>query len=283
MPMRRSLHVICSLTLVVTLVSCRNQGTGDVVARAYDSYLRTEDIKGVVTKGMSSEDSITVVSNYINQWMQQQVVLHKAEKNVNKDFKEELQNYKNSLVIYEYERMVIEQMLDTNVSDDEIKSYYEVHKDDFILKTNIVKAIYVKVANDSPGLKKLKGLMRRTPMSDDDMVEVQKIAAMYGQDYSFDEERWLPFRTLQSTIPIETYNEVDFLRNNRHVVVNDDNSTYVLEILDYKVVDEVSPLEYEYGRIHTAILNSRKIDAIKNMQRDLLRKAEENKEIERYR
>ncbi|MDY5969428.1 MAG: hypothetical protein SPJ13_05400 [Bacteroidales bacterium] len=280
--MIRNIIAIGMLLIVMLFVSCKNKGGDDVVAKAYDNYLRMGDLESVVAKGMSSEDSAAVVSNYINQWLQQQVVLHKAEKNVSKDFKEELQAYKNSLITYEYERLVIGQMLDTSVSDEEVKSYYEKHRDDFILKTNIVRAIYVKVANDSPCLKDLKSHMSRNPMSDDDLMEIQKMATKYGQDYRFDEETWIPFQNLQSFMPIETYNEVDFLRSNRHVVVSDDQSTYVLEILDYKVVDEVSPLEYEYGRIRTAILNSRKIDIIKNMQRELLRKAEENKDIERY-
>ena len=255
----------------------------DVVARAYDKYLRLEDLQGVVSPGVSGEDSVTAVGNYVNQWLQQQVVLHKAEKNMTKDFKEELQAYKNSLVTYEYERQVIAQLLDTNVSDEEVQAYYQRHEDDFVLKTNIVRAIYVKLPADSPGIKKLAKLMRQNPMSDEDMLEAQKLAATYAEDYNFDEVTWTPFSALQAMMPIETYNEVDFLRSNRHVVVSDDNATYILEILEYKVVDQTSPLNYEYGRIRTAILNSRKIDLIKQMQRDLLRKAEENKDIERYR
>lgn len=269
--------------LAVLLTACGGSNMDDdVVARAYGRYLRTADLAAVVTDGMSADDSATAVNNYINQWLQQQVVLHKAEKNVNKDFQTELQNYKNSLITYEYERQVIAQLLDTTVSDDEVQHYYAEHHDDFLLKTNIVRAIYVKVAADVPCIGKLRKLMRCDMLSDDDYQELQNIAGMYGEDYSFEEEQWMPFQQLQAVMPIDAYNEVAFLQNNRYYTTSDDRHFYALRILEYKVTDHVSPLEYQYNQIRTMLLNRRKIDIIRNMQLELLGKAEMNKDIERY-
>lgn len=271
------------LACALLLGSCQGgKASGDVVARAFDSYLKAGDLVSVVTEGMSQEDSLNAVNNYIDQWLQQQVVLHKAEKNVDKDFQEELQNYKKSLLIYEYERQVIAQMLDTNIDDEEVKRYYEGHHDDFLLKSNIVRAIYVKVPAKAPCIARLRVLMSRAELSDDEYQELQKLAGMYGEDYNFDEEQWMPFQKLQAAVPIDVYNEVAFLQNNRSYITQDDGHFYALRILEYKVTDQVSPLEYQYNQIRTVLLNRRKIDIIRNMQLDLLRKAEMNKDIERY-
>ncbi len=271
-----------ALSLLI-FVACSDKVGDDVVARAYGNYLRFDDLQGLVQPGMTKEDSTAVVDNYINQWLQQQVVLHKAEKNVSDDFQQQLKNYKNNLLTYEYERQVIAQLLDTNVSDEEIRQYYDSHRDDFLLKSNIVRAIYLKVNVESPCVARLKKLMSKKKLNDDDMQDLQHIAAAHGVDYYFEEDTWIPFQKLQTMVPIETYNEVAFLKNNSKVIVSDSLWLYVAGILDYKVVDETSPLEYEYDHIRTVLLNSRKIDIIENMQRDLFKKAEINKDIERYR
>ena len=264
------------------LCSCSEKaGEEKPVARAFDNYLYQSDLENLVPEGVGGEDSITIVNNYINQWMQQMVVLEKAKSNVSSDFERELNNYKNSLLTYEYERMVIAQLLDTVVSNGEIETYYNEHKDNFTLRMNIVRAVYVKVAKDAPVVNRLKKLISGK-WSDDTMLELQRIASMYGKDYSFEEDQWMPFQKLQMVVPIETYNESLFLRNNSSVLIKDDAYVYAVRILDFKITDEVSPLEYERERICTIILNARKIDIIKNMQRDLLKKAEVSCDIERY-
>ncbi len=281
--LQRTQYKIVGMLLTLTVVlACGGVHGDDVVARAYDNYLRYDDLRGLVLPGMSSEDSATVVDNYINQWLQQQVVLHKAEKNVSNDFQEQLKSYKNNLLTYEYERQVIAQLLDTLVSDEEIQQYYDSHRDDFVLKSNIVRAIYVKVSASSPCVARLRKMMSKKRLDDNDKQDLQHVAAAYGVDYYFEEDAWMPFQKLQAMVPIETYNEVAFLRDNNMITIADSQWLYVAAILDYKVVDETSPLDYEYDHIRTVLLNTRKINIVENMQRDLFAKAEENEDIERY-
>lgn len=275
----------CSLIILTLflLAACKQKTTdGQLLARAYDNYLYLSDVENLIEPGTSPEDSATIVDNYINQWMQQTVVLEKAKNNVTKNFESELRNYKNSLLTYEYESSIIEQLLDTVVSETEMESYYTNHRDNFLLKSNIVKAFYVKVDKNSPALPRLKKIVSQHSLSDENLLELQKVASIYGLDYNFDLDTWIPFQRLLSEVPIETYNEVAFLRNNRGLVVTDDKYAYATRIVDYKVAEELSPLEYERDHIRTILLNRRKIDIIKNMQRDLLKAAELNNEIERY-
>lgn len=280
--MLKRVNIWVLLAIVIAAGSCHRQSKEDAVARAYDHYLYLSDLEGLVGEGVTPEDSVAIVNNYVNQWIQQMVVLEKAKHNVNNHFDKELQNYKNSLITYEYERLIIEQMLDTNVSDADIESYYHTYKDNFILKTSIVKAIYVKMDKESPEVAKVRRIVERANFDDESLDEFQKIASVYGLDYYFDATTWMPFFKLQSVVPLETYNEVSFLRNTHSAVVSDDQYTYLVRILDYKVSDEISPLEVEYDNIRTILLNARKIEVIKDMQRNLLKKAEAGHDIERY-
>lgn len=271
---------ICILMVVVTvLVGCHRKSDA-YVARAYDNYLYASDLKDLVPKGTSPEDSVAIVSAYINQWVQQMVVLEKANRNVSDNFEKELQNYKNSLLTYEYERLIVEQMLDTNVSESEIEQYYEANRSNFVLRTGIVKVVYVKVPNGLPSIAKFKKLLNRAPLSDKNLMEVQQLASTYAEDYHFDRDEWIPFHSFRTAVPVEAYNESSFLHNNRYIEISDKQYTYIAQILDYKTVDDVSPLEYEHDNIRTIILNQRKIEIIKNMQRDLLKEANAKGKIE---
>ena len=61
-----------------------------------------------------------------------------------------------SLITYIYEKELINQKLDTIVSETEIAEYYTNHPQNFLLKDNIIKVVYVKVAKNAPKIDKLK-------------------------------------------------------------------------------------------------------------------------------
>jgi retron-type reverse transcriptase len=98
----------------------------NIVARAFDSYLTKEDIQGLVPDGVTDQDSMNIIRNYIDNWVKQQVVLHNAERNLDdesKNVEKQLQEYRSSLIMYAYERELVAQQLDTTVSMSEIEDF----------------------------------------------------------------------------------------------------------------------------------------------------------------
>ena len=281
MPSRR---LICSLLLAaVLLVSCDRLGDHSlVVASVYDRELLESDLEGLVAAGVSPEDSVTIINNYVDQWIRQQVLLAKAKKNVKDDFARELQEYKNSLTIYAYERQIIDQLLDTNVTREQIEEYYSQHSADFTLKSSIVKSAYVVLPYNSPLLSKFKAIVDRPHFGERDVMEMESLASRNGIHGFFDIDTWQPFYSLQAMVPIATYNDKLFLKSNRSVALTDDTLTYVVRIIDYKVSDEVSPLEVQVDNIRAILLNRRKIELLKSLHADLLKEAETGGHVKRY-
>lgn len=274
------LLVCCGLLL---LAGCGNANSDDVVlAKVYSHELLASDVEGLVDDEMLPDDSAAVVDNYINQWVMQMVLLEKAESNVTRDFQKELQNYKNSLVIYEYEQQIVRQLLDTNVSDQDIEDYYNSHKDDFLLKSSIVKAIYVKLDKGSIHVNRFKRLMQRDDFDDADIVEVQQLAERNAVSGYFDVNTWITFFKLRQEIPINTYNEELYLKNTHNILIDDGSFIYLARIMDYKITDQISPLELEADNIKTIILNARRLEILESMQKDLLYEAETSGHVELY-
>ena len=270
------------ITAALVAVSC--SGTDDdspVVAQVYDRELHSSDLQGLVPSGLAPEDSLAVVGNYVDQWIRQAVILAKAEKNVQDDFSRELQEYKNNLLAYAYERQIVDQLIDTTVTRRQIREYYEGHKDDFLLKSSIVKAVYVTAPVKSPVVAKLKKIIQRSTFGDSDILDLEETASRNGFNGYYDESTWMPFVTLQTVIPVTAYNEQLFLRQHRSITFSDDSLFYAARILDYKVTDETSPLELQVDNIRAIILNHRKIDILNKLRADLLKEAEESGHVKR--
>ena len=273
-----------SLLAAMLLFSACSQVGGDrspVVASVYGRELRQSNLVGLVPAGLSKEDSMAVVKNYVEQWIRQAVILAKAEKNVKTDFSHELQDYKNSLLAYAYERQIIDQLLDTLVTDAQIEDYYNEHKNDFLLRSSIVKAVYVSAPVKSPAVAKIKKIVLRNRFTANDVMELEETASHNGLVGYYDIDNWIPFVTLQTTIPVSAYNEQAFLRQHHSIAFSDDSLFYAARILDYKVTDEVSPLTIQRDNIKAIILNHRKIDILNKLQSDLLKEAEEGGDVER--
>src|SRR5208283_4358284 len=89
-----------------------------------------------------------VARSYIDAWIHQRLVINQAEKNLTSDqmnFSQQLDDYKNSLIIYTYENELVRQKLDTLVTDEDIENYYNANQQNFLLKDNIVQLQYVKL------------------------------------------------------------------------------------------------------------------------------------------
>ena len=123
--------LVVGLVILTALVSCNNvnNGNGDrVVASIYDKTLHQSDLQSVLYEGISVNDSLVRTKAFINNWIRAQLIIHQAEKNIDKselDFSRQIEDYRNSLIIYKYESQLIEQNLDTVVSDEEIAKYLE--------------------------------------------------------------------------------------------------------------------------------------------------------------
>jgi hypothetical protein len=253
------------------------------VARVNDEYLYEEDLRGIVPRETTTRDSLMMVRNYVNNWVNTRLMIQQAKKNLviqQLDLESLLEAYRNSLIIYHYETELIRQKLDTLVSDEEIEAYYNDHPGDFELKENIAKVYYVIIDN-APQLE--DEVMEIIQMPDSTVFDtLEAFCKDYSRSYFLDTATWLRFDDLQNVIPLETYNQELFLRGNRDIVIHDEDFTYLLTFVDFRIKEDKSPLDFERNDIRTIIINKRKRDLVKQVRQDLYDKALQNGEFEIY-
>jgi len=285
--LRMSRAVVIVFLALIFFSSCnyfRKQGevkTKDAVARAFDKYLYPENLSGIVPENASRKDSLIFIKNYIENWIHQQVVLHKAESNLDENKKnvdEKLEEYRNSLIRYAYEKALVEQRLDTNVSEKEIEEFYNANPGNFELKSNILKVIYLKLNKKSPKLNKVRDWYTSTGKKD--MESLRDYCRQYALNYFLDDQTWLLFDDLLKEIPLKTYDQEQFLHNNRNIEIEDSTTIYFISIRGFKVKNSLSPLSFERNNIRNMIINQRKLRLIEEMEQQAFEDARKNGEFE---
>ncbi len=255
----------------------------DAVARAFNYYLYPDELKGVVPSGASRKDSIEIIKHYIDNWIRQKAVLHKAESNLNdeqKNVEKQLEEYRNSLITYAYETELIRQKLDTMVSEEAIAEFYKTNQKNFALKDNIIKVIYLRLNKKSPKMNKVKDWYRSN--SEKDRRLLADYCHQYALNYFLDDNTWLLFDDLLKEIPIKTYDKEQFLQNNRQIEIEDSTTIFLVSIKGFMIKNSTSPLSFERNNIRDMIINKRKLELIDLMEKQAFEDAKSSNDAEVY-
>ena len=274
------------LLVIITVVSCDSEEVVQEkvkVARVGSVYLYEEVLDKDVQSGLGKEDSLLFRDQLINNWIEEQIVLQKAEEVLPqdaKDVKDRLENYRKSLIIYAYEQQFIKERLDTAVSSIEIEEYYAAHKDDFMLKDYIVKALYLKISKETPDIEKPQ--LHFKLEQEADVNEMRYYADLYAVQFHYNPDQWLFFEDVLKVIPLEGINTESFLRKKKKIMFEDENFIYFVNITDFMLKDAISPLSFEKEKIKTILLNLRTIDLRNKLREDLYNDAIKAQQVETY-
>lgn len=252
---------------------------GRVIAKVFDAQLYESDLQVLDMKKKNPQDSASMVRDYVNNWVKQQLLLRKANENLTEEQKNvdrQLQEYKNSLIIYLYEKELVRQKLDTIISDEEMHQYYDNNKNNFEQKSNIIQLNYVKYDKKKRDIDRIRTQMQQ-PNSDKNYEFIdycQKNAA----NYYFKSNVWLEFNDVLKEIPIKTYDQEQFIQNNKYIEVFDENYVYFVKILNFKIKNSISEFPFVEDNIRASILNHRKVKLLEELERNMMNEAlNENK------
>jgi hypothetical protein len=254
------------------------------IARVLDHYLYPEDLEGIIGPGVSKEDSANLVLRYINSWARKQLLINQAAANI--DFNEvelerKILDYRYALMVYEFEKQYVNQQINLELSQQEIREYYENNKDKFELKQNIIRGVYVKIPNQAPRLARVKNWV--TSKKKEDLEELRSYCLRFATSYSLEDSVWLNFDEVIRGTPLTAItNKVEFLRQNKFAESNDDEFNYLIRIDEYRIIDEISPLTFVEEQIRSIIINKRKVELAKNLEDKVFNEAVSKKDFEVY-
>lgn len=282
--------LIIGLFLMVALGSCQmntqpeEEVTRQAIARANNTVLYLDELAGIATPGILATDSISRVEAYINSWIRKQLLIQEASRKI--DFNEaeierKILDYRYSLIAYEYQSHYIKQNLDTAVRAEEIEVYYKENTDNFVLKQNIVRATFMKVPKSAPKTNRIKDLIFSN--REKEAAELKSYCLSFSAAYHLSDSTWMVFDELVRNSPLaEIPNKIQFLKANPYYETSVDEYLYFLRVLEYRISDNVSPLEFVKDDIRNIILNKRKVELARKLEDEVYNEALENQEFEIY-
>jgi hypothetical protein len=259
--------------LVLGLFSCNffEKDTDNLLVTVYGDELYFSDIQHLVSSGLSDEDSLKLVRTLCERWAKEQLLVQKAKINlplIQQNVQAQVESYENSLLIYSYQKELLNQKLDTLVSEEEIESYYTKNKQNFILKDAVVRVSYIKLKKEVPYLWKVKRFYKKE--DEESKLSLEDYCYQFADDYYLD-DNWLYVDDTFKAFP-ESYTSRNLYKG-KNIEFADDDYYYFLHVKKYKSKGSVSPLEMVSNQIQSIIINKRKINFLKHVEMDLYQNA----------
>jgi HEPN domain-containing protein len=245
------------------------------VAEVDNTTLYYDEIPQLIQKGVNEADSTAIIHNYINKWAKRQLLLQKAEENLSAQMKtdiaSQLEETRTNLFIYQYQRQIMLEKMDTVISDQELDKYYTTNEKSFLLNENIVKALFIKLPQETPDLEKIKRLARSNKQSD--LQQLESSCFQFAEKFDDFNEKWIPMSRLSVELQQDIGNEENFLRKYTFFETSDASSVYLIAIRDYRLRSTLAPYEYVKDDIKRIIWNTRRVEFIQSLENGIYNEA----------
>lgn len=277
-----TLVLLAGCDLIKMKETAPDEAASNPIARVGSKYLDAADIEGMTTESMTREDSAQRVQRFVNNWIRKQLLIKEAASKIEFDEAEierKILDYRYSLMGYEYQSYYVDKNLNKIVAEDEILTYYEANKDNFILKQNIIRGKFVKLPVSAPRLNKVKKLLNST--KEEDLEELNSYCLSFATNYELNDSIWMVFdEVVKNSDLAEIPNKVQFLKRNEYTETEENGFKYFLKIEEYRISDNISPLEFVKEDIKNIIINKRKVELANNLEDDVYERARNNNEFE---
>ena len=248
------------LLIILFVSSCEfldGNTTDDKIAlaRVDNNYLYIEDI---IFPSLQNDSSL-IIETQTNQWIRNQLLLKLAYENVINvnNVENQVLQYKNNLILFEYEKITYQNNIDFLVSDEELNTYYENNIKDFVLPFDLVKALYAKIPVDAPDIGGFRKIIKEHP--DSDINAIRSYCFQFAEKSFLEDTIWVKLDDIILNNPLLLINDrSQFLKRNMYVENVDENHYFFLKIVDKRLIGETSPLSFESNVINAIILNKRK-------------------------
>lgn len=245
-------------------------------------FLYKEDLQSVLPAGLSKDDSLLFAEHYIKDWVEGVLLYKKAESNIpdNEKINELVENYRKALIIHTYQQKLIGQQLSEQITEEEIKAYYDANKNLFIADRPLMKGLFIKVPLKASGINNVRKWYKKNTPENVEHLEKYSLQNAVGYDYFYD--RWLRVADVMDKIPLTVDNPESYLTQHKHIEVQDSAYYYFLNVEDYLEPGEPEPYEFAKKEIKDMLINMKRVSFMEEVKEDLFKHASDKKKIIYY-
>ena len=260
--------------LIILLLVCScdlpTNEESNAVARVGEDFLFVFDIEDQI--GPNGSDSIQITTRTINEWAEELLYLKKAEINLSsrekKGLEELVSTYRNDLYVKTYKDKAIQSQLDSIVEKEEIESYFEQNKLNFKTNKDLLRGRYVRVRNENYNLRSIRKSIRR--FNEDDKVFLDSIALQFTT-YSLNDSIWVQASQFFNRLPsISERRYKNFLKNDTFFELQDSLEVYLVVVEEVVLRNDLAPLDYVAPTLKQILINKRKLELMRQLDREII-------------
>ena len=273
----RVYRILPFLSVALLLCASCRRNVDPVVAQVYQYKLYSSEVQAGMPLGLTQEDSLALVRDFIDNWVKEKLVLHEAERHLTpreKNFDREMMDYRNSLLAQRYlDKIWLKDTANNVVTDQEISDFARSLDDRYTVEKEIVRVNYVKMPTRSDKLP----LVRDILFDENRRVDQKEVlVSVLGDtiEYLLDDDEWLYLDDLQNEVSFQ----IDVqkfggrggaLRIEKEVGEN----SVLLVILDYRSQRSVNETKEERAAAGMLLTNQRRTNFVNQYVQELYDKA----------
>ena len=275
------------LGICFLMISCnlfREEVPNAVIARVNDHYLYEENLSDILDENLNEVDSVSITQNHINDWATNRLLMEGALRNLSIEeqnkFEVLIQRYKEDLYTNAYKDALIRKNLDSTVTDEEATAFYEKNSENFTLKEDLIQLRYIHIDDDFRDKERLKTYF--IDFTPEDQYALDSLALSF-RSYFLNDSAWVKTADVRRQIPpINAGNSANLLKKTNFIQLRDSLGLYLIAVNNTLTRNDKAPLAYIRPTIDQIILNRRKLELVKQLEKDLKEDAIKDKKFEIY-
>lgn len=284
--MKSSLLIWSSLLALLAVGACsvteEEEGRGDRrLARVHNKNLYISEMEGMFPEGTTSEDSVAIITTYVNRWIREAVLLAEAEANVPPDLNLDklVRDYRASLVRNNYEQILVQELMDSTITQEELTSFYEENQLLYELETPIIRCYFIKVPLPTPEAEQLRRLWNSNDPND--LQALRDYCEQYAELALLEDSLWYSVEELSNELPTGTLTTGN-IGSKQEFTQRDEHHQYYFRLFERRNRKEIAPLSYVEDQARKVILHKRKLQLMEQAKEDMYQRELRENNIETY-
>lgn len=254
--------------------------SGKVIARVGEAYLYEDDVKKLLPPNYTLEDSVRIVTPFINHWALKKLLFAKAQDNLSNNKKEAFEQlvneYRTDLYSQAYLDLLTRQV-DTTITRTEKEKFYQENKDIFKLNENLVQLRYLEIPIGNISQKLISSFRN---FSSKDKSYIDSLSTSFRSLF-LNDSIWVRATDVEEKLPIMK-DKLNKRFINQFLEQRDSTNVHLVKINNFLDSSDYAPIEYVSPTLKQIILNKRKSNYINNLEKEIITNAIKKKQFELY-
>ena len=169
---------------------------------------------------------------------------------------------------------MIQQQLDTVISEEEISEYYSENSRNFRLNEELIKTRYLHFSNDLIDKKEVIKLFKKGTLEDLEELEMRQLSFKLVM---LNDSTW---SSLENVLLKTPFSRDNLLKKTKFIQKEDSLGLYLVAIKDVLKRNDIAPKSYIKPTIKQMILHQRKLQLIRDIEKIIVKDAIQNKSFQ---